>query len=71
MLTAARRAAAVIIVAGGAPVALAGADGASAATRTLTDPGIAAVGATWGTAREVPGTAGLNMDGSAEVTIAA
>src|SRR5215470_19746822 len=71
MLKAARRAAVVIIVAGGAPVALAGADGASAATRTLTDPGIAAVGATWGTAREVPGTAGLNVDGSAEVTIAA
>jgi hypothetical protein len=57
----------VTIVAGGVLVALAGAGGASATTRALTDPGTAAVGGTWGTAREVPGTASLNKGGLAQV----
>ena len=57
----------VIIVAGGVLVALAGADGASATTRTLADPGTVAAAGTWGTAGEVPGTASLNKGGYAQV----
>src|SRR6266699_3172026 len=67
IVTAVRRAAMVIIVASAVPVALAGAGGASAGTRALTDPGTAAVPGTWGTAKEVPGTASLNKGGSAQV----
>jgi hypothetical protein len=66
-VTAVLRAAMVITVACGVPVALAGAGGASATTRTLTNPGTTAVGGTWGTAQEVPGTASLNKGGSAQV----
>jgi len=67
MVTAMRWAAIAILAAGGAPVALAGAGGASAATRALTGPGTVAVGGTWGTAREVPGTAKLNKGGVVQV----
>jgi hypothetical protein len=66
-VTAVRRAAIVITVAGGVLAALAGADGASAATRTLAAPDTAAVGGTWGTAQEVPGTASLNKGVNAQV----
>ena len=57
----------MITVAGGVLVALAGVDGASAATRTLAAPGTTAVGGTWGTAQEVPGTASLNKGVNAQV----
>jgi hypothetical protein len=67
-VTAARWAAMVIIVAGCVPVALATAGGASAAPRAPAGPGTAAVAGTWGTAREVPGTAILNKGGTAQVT---
>src|SRR5215469_12444531 len=58
----------VIIMVGGVAVALAGAGGASVAARMLAEPGTAAVAGTWGTAREVPGTASLNKGGYAQVS---
>ena len=57
MMTAAGRAAMVMIAGAAVPVVLAGASGASAATRTLAGPGTVAPAGTWGTAQEVPGTA--------------
>lgn len=56
-----------MIVGAAVPAVLAGASGASAATRTLAGPGTVALAGTWGTAQEVPGTATLNAGGLAQV----
>jgi hypothetical protein len=58
----------IAVAAAAFPVLLSWASGAAAAARPPAEARAAALAGTWGTAREVPGTAALNQSGAARVS---